>query len=79
VVLVSGTIWRRRFDAGFVGCKADPDVWLRPAVKLNGEKVYEYALCYVDDVIFQGLDPAKEVHGHAFSSVYIEGWVCQGA
>ena len=39
-------------DAGFVGCKADPDVWLRPAVKL-----YEYALC--DDVIFQGLDPKK--------------------
>ena len=46
-------------DAGFTGCKADPDVWFRPAVKLNGEKVYEYALCYVDDVIYQGLDPKK--------------------
>ena len=46
-------------DAGFTGCKADPDVWLRPAVKVTGEKVYEYALCYVDDVIFQGLDPKK--------------------
>jgi Reverse transcriptase (RNA-dependent DNA polymerase) len=46
-----------RDAAGFTGCKADPDVWLRPAVKVTGEKVYEYALCYVDDVIFQGLDP----------------------
>jgi hypothetical protein len=46
-------------DAGFIGCKANPDVWLRPVVKPSGEKVYEYALCYVDDVLFQGLDPKK--------------------
>jgi hypothetical protein len=26
-------------DAGFAGCKADPDVWLRPAVKPNGDNV----------------------------------------
>jgi hypothetical protein len=46
-------------DAGFTGCKANPDVWLRPAVKPTGIKVYEYALCYVDDVCFQGLEPRK--------------------
>jgi hypothetical protein len=44
-------------DAGFTGCKADPDVWLRKAVKADGTKFYEYVLCYVDDCIFQGLDP----------------------
>ena len=44
-------------DIGFKGCKADPDVWLREAVKPDGTKIYEYVLCYVDDCIFQGLDP----------------------
>ena len=44
-------------DAGFVGCKADPDVWMRKAVRSDGTKLYEYVLCYVDDCIFQGLDP----------------------
>ena len=44
-------------DAGFVSSKADPDVWLRAAVKPDGTKIYEYVLCYVDDCIFQGLDP----------------------
>ena len=31
--------------------KADPDVYLIPAVKSNGFKYYEYLLCYVDDVL----------------------------
>ena len=44
-------------DAGFTSSKADPDVWLREAVKSDGTKIYEYVLCYVDDCIFQGLDP----------------------
>ena len=30
---------------------ADPDVWLRPAVKLNGEEYYEYLLAYCDDIL----------------------------
>lgn len=33
---------------GFVSCKADPDVWIRPAVKKDGSHYYEYALYYVD-------------------------------
>jgi len=36
---------------------ADPDIWFRPATKLDGTKIYEYVLCYVDDINFQGLDP----------------------
>ena len=31
-------------DAGFGSCKADPDVWLREAVKSDGTKIYEYVL-----------------------------------
>lgn len=39
--------------------KADPDVWLRPAVKANQEKVYEYVLLYIDDALAIGVN-AKE-------------------
>ena len=28
--------------------KADPDLWMRPAVKPDGTKYYEYPLAYVD-------------------------------
>jgi hypothetical protein len=36
---------------------ADPDVWMRPAVKPNGEKYYEYVLAYVDDILTIGMEP----------------------
>lgn len=60
----SGVRWRQCMaqslrNAGFKSCLADPDVWLRPAVKPDGTKIYEYVLCYVDDLIFQGIDPKK--------------------
>jgi len=35
----------------FKPSKADPDVWMRPAVKADGSKYYEYVLCYVDDIL----------------------------
>ena len=38
-------------NMGYKSSHADPDVWLRPAVKPDGEKHYEYILCYVDDDI----------------------------
>ena len=58
----SGAQWRSHMantlrNGGFKSCPADPDVWIRAAVKPDGTKIYEYVLCYVDDVIFQGLDP----------------------
>ncbi len=37
--------------------KANPDLWMKAAVKPNGDKIYEYVILYVDDLIFQGLDP----------------------
>ena len=38
-------------DIGYKPSKADPDVWLRPAVKSNGFEYYELVLCYVDDIL----------------------------
>jgi hypothetical protein len=35
-------------EDGFKACKADADVWMRPAVKADGSKYYEYALCCFD-------------------------------
>jgi hypothetical protein len=42
---------------GFKSSEADPDVWLRPAVKADGEEYYEYILMYVDDILCVSVDP----------------------
>ena len=47
-------------DIGFKPMKADPDVWIRPAVKLDGTEYYEYIMCYVDDILSVSHD-AKSV------------------
>ena len=31
----------------FTSCPADPDVWIRPAIKSDGTKCYDYVLLYV--------------------------------
>ena len=36
---------------GFKSSIGDPDVWLRADLKPDGEKYYEYILCYVDDIL----------------------------
>ena len=51
------------YDMGYVPTKADPGVWLRPAVKADGFKYYELVLCYVDDVLAISADPAKTLEG----------------
>ena len=38
-------------EMGFISCKADPDVWLRPALKSNGVEYYQYILLYTDDIL----------------------------
>jgi hypothetical protein len=35
----------------FESCLADPDVWMRPALKPDGSEYYEYVLIYTDDVL----------------------------
>ena len=35
-------------ELNYVPSKADPDVYMRPAVKPNGFEYYKYVLCYVE-------------------------------
>ena len=50
-------------DLGYRATKADPDVWLRPAVKANGFEYYEIVLCYVDDILSISVDPEATLKG----------------
>lgn len=43
---------------------ADPYVWHRPSVKLDGEQYYEYVLVYVDNVLAINFD-AKQILGRS--------------
>ena len=38
-------------DIGFKPMKADPDDWIRPAIKPGGAEYYKYIMCYVDDIL----------------------------
>ena len=38
-------------ELNYVPSKANPDVYMRPAVKPNGFEHYLYVLCYVDDIL----------------------------
>ena len=58
----SGASYRSFFadmlhEIGFRPSMADPDVWMRPAIKDSGLKYWEYILCYVDDVLCIHEDP----------------------
>jgi hypothetical protein len=58
----SGARWRDHMantlrEAGFQSCYADPDVWMRAGVKPNGDKYWEYVLCYVDDLLVISHNP----------------------
>ena len=44
---------------GFKSCLADPDVWMREAVKSDGSKYWEYVLLYVDDALCISENPEK--------------------
>ena len=49
---------------GFKSTLADPDVWIRPAVKPDGEEYYQYILVYVDDLLCIAHDataPLREI------------------
>ena len=46
-------------DGGYVSSLADPDVWMKPQVKANGDKYWQYVLCYVDDLLVISHDPKQ--------------------
>ena len=50
-------------DIGYTSYKADPDVWLRTAVKPDGAEYYEMVLCYVDDVLVISNMPMRTMDG----------------
>ena len=51
------------YDIGYTLIKADPDVWLRPAVKPDGFEYYEMILCYVDGVLSISHNAKKTMKG----------------
>ena len=51
------------YNLGYTLSLADPDVWLRKAVKPCGFKYYEYVLCYVDNVLSISHDPDSTMKG----------------
>ena len=48
---------------GYKPSFADPDVWIRPAVKPDGFKYWEYVLCYVDDILAISHRPEATMDG----------------
>ena len=45
-----------------LGCKpsnVDPDIWMKPKVKTNGDESYSMILVYVDDVLYFDHEPGK--------------------
>ena len=51
------------YDLGYVPTKADPDVWLRPAVTVDDFEYYEMVLCYVDDILLLSENPKATLAG----------------
>ena len=50
-------------NISYTPSKADPDVWLRPAVNPGGAEYYEMVLCYLDDVLAISDMPIKTMDG----------------
>ena len=46
-------------DIGFKSVPSDIDVWLRPAIKPDGEEYYECALMYMDNILAISMNPTK--------------------
>ena len=38
-------------EMGFSSCKADPDVWHRPATCDDGTEYWQFVLVYTDDIL----------------------------
>ena len=73
----------------FKSCLADPDVWMRPAIKSDGNTYYEYILLYVDDALIVSENAESILRnelGRYFHlkeesigppTVYLDGRVCK--
>jgi hypothetical protein len=60
----SGAAWRACLaevlhdQLGFKSCRADNDVWYRPAQRADGTRYYEHVLVYTDDILCLSCDPS---------------------
>ncbi|CAJ1966194.1 unnamed protein product [Cylindrotheca closterium] len=43
----------------FLSCPADPNVWMRPAMKDDGSEYWEYVLLYTDDALCVSMNPER--------------------
>jgi hypothetical protein len=60
----SGKAWRDHMaatlrDHGYVSCKADPDVWMKPKTRPDGFKYWSYMFVYTDDILVVDHEPQK--------------------
>ena len=52
--------WQNKIDEiGFKYSPADPDMWLRPAIKPYKEEYYDYILMYVEDILAISMNPTE--------------------
>jgi hypothetical protein len=62
-LLSSGAAWRATLaevlstHLEFKQCRADQDVWYRPAQRADGSRYYEYILVYTDDILAISTNP----------------------
>eukprot|EP00590_Aulacoseira_subarctica_P009613 CAMPEP_0172432188 /NCGR_PEP_ID=MMETSP1064-20121228/61925_1 /TAXON_ID=202472 /ORGANISM="Aulacoseira subarctica , Strain CCAP 1002/5" /LENGTH=215 /DNA_ID=CAMNT_0013179309 /DNA_START=1407 /DNA_END=2051 /DNA_ORIENTATION=- len=76
----SGAAWRAHLastlhDLQYHFSLADPDIWLRPNVKQNGDLYYEYVAVYVDDTLVIAEKPKQTMDCLAKSYGLKEGSV----
>ena len=62
----SGAAWRATLaqsmkELGYKPTQADPDVWIKRAIKHDGTPYYKMMLIYVDDVLHLAEDPAEDM------------------
>ena len=50
-------------DLGYIPSQADPDVWMRPTIKEDCFKYWEYVLCYIDDLLCLSNKPKQTLEG----------------
>ena len=53
----------------FTSCPVDPDVWMRPAIKSDGTKSYDYVMLYVDDALVVS-ENAESILRNEFGSYF---------
>ena len=71
----AGAAWRYHFlqfiedELGYTNSTADPDVYRKPKLKLDGSKYYSYFIVYVDDILC--IDEAPNIEMDRVSQTFL--------